>query len=110
MGVGQFRHLGLFQKPGAAVPDGEGGYTEGWTDLEPPQWAVDIAPASVRDLERLSSSTVAATATHVITGRYRPDVDVSTRMLFEGRVFQVTGVINEFERDRLMRLVAEEQV
>ena len=40
------RHRVLFQNPGPAVPDGDGGYTQSWIDLVPPTWQVSIEPAT----------------------------------------------------------------
>jgi SPP1 family predicted phage head-tail adaptor len=106
MGIGNFRHLVRFQTP-ASVPDGDGGYTDTWADLDP-LWPVDIRPATVRDLERLTAGTIVAAATHVIAARYRPDVQIDARMLFNGREFRITGIANLEERGIEMRLFAIE--
>ena len=110
MGIGAYRHVARFQAPGPAEPDGEGGFTETWADLEPPTWAVSIRPATVRDLERETAGTVITSATHVITGRYRPDVTTATRMIFRGRTFEITGVVDVDERAIEMHLIAEERI
>jgi head-tail adaptor len=110
MGIGAYRHIVEFESPGDPVPDGEGGYVEGWAPLVPPTWAVSIVPASVRDLERETSGTVLATATHIVSGRYRPDVTTEARMKFEGRVFEITGAINVDERDIEMKLICKEHI
>jgi head-tail adaptor len=109
MAIGAYRHLVTFQDPGPPVPDGEGGYTEGWTDLAP-TWRVSITPATVRDLERVGAGTILASATHVIKGRWRADLTLETRMLFEGRIFHLTNITNDEERDWTMTLLAEEQL
>ena len=109
MGIGAFRHLVTFQAPGGSVPDGDGGFTEGWADLGA-AWPVEIIPASVRDLETLTAGTVSATATHVITGRYRPDVTTAARVKFGDRIFVITGVQNVEERGIEMRIFAEERL
>ena len=59
--------------PTAMVPDGEGGFIEGWADLDPADWPVRITPATARDMERVASGTVITSATHVIEGRWRPE-------------------------------------
>jgi SPP1 family predicted phage head-tail adaptor len=110
MGIGAFRHLGLFQNPAAAVPDGEGGWVEGWADLDPAEWPISITPATVRDLERVGAGTILTTATHVIEARWRGDVSTKTRITFDGRIFHITGIQNPEERNIRMRLVAEEQL
>lgn len=103
-------HRVSFQNPGPAAPDGEGGTVPSWTDLTPPALSVKIAPATAANLERVTSGTVLATATHVITGPYHPQVTTQTRILFNGRQFSVTGVSNREERNVDMTLVCKEVV
>lgn len=90
MGIGDFRHVVMFQVP-HTEPDGYGGTLEVWTDL-PPVWNVDIRPATVRDLERQTAGTTVATATHVVYGWYRDDVTVKCRFIFDGDEFRITGI------------------
>lgn len=108
--IGTFRHVVTVQEPSGMIPDGEGGFTEGWTDLDPAKWDVSITPATARDLERVGAGTVITTATHIITGRYRSDVDTTTRVLFEGRTFHLTGVRNPEERNETLECTADEQL
>jgi SPP1 family predicted phage head-tail adaptor len=108
--IGTYRHVVTVQAPTGSVADGEGGWTEGWADLTPAEWHVSISPASARDLERVGSGTVITSATHLITGRYRPDVTTATRALFEGRLFAITGVRNTDERNVVLECTAEEQL
>lgn len=103
-------HRVTLQNPGPAVPDGEGGTVQSWTDLTPPALSVKIAEASTANLERVTTGTVLATATHVITGPYHPQVTTQTRILFQGRSFSVTGVSNPGERNVEMILVCKEVV
>lgn len=108
--VGTHRHLVLFQNPGAPVPDGDGGYTQSWTDASPATWHVSIDPATTRDLERVAAGTVLSTASHIVRGRYHPGVTLATRMVFGGRTFSITGKANLEERGIDMELVAVEVV
>lgn len=80
------------------MPDGDGGFTQSWTDLVPPALYVSIAPATARDLERVTAGTVLSTASHIVTAPYHPQITTKTRILFNGRVFSVTGVSNPEER------------
>lgn len=107
--IGQFRHVVTFQT-GTTEPDGDGGVVDKWIDLDPPTWPVSIKPAAVRDLERETAGTIVAAATHVIIGRYRGDVDVKDRALFQGREFRITGIKNVDERGITMELFAIETV
>lgn len=110
MSIGAYRHRVLFQAPGPAVPDGDGGYTQTWSDLAPGAWMVSIEPATARDLERVAAGTVLSTASHVVKGRYHDGVTTKTRMVFAGRTFAITGVANVEERGITMELVAVEVV
>ena len=110
MSRGKYRHLVRFQNPGANVPDGEGGFTQSWTDLTPATWYVSIEPASARDLERIAPNTVSSTASHIIKGDFHPQVTTKTRILFGARAFEVTGKQNVEERSIVMELVAVETV
>jgi len=109
MPVGALRHRVTFQTV-TSEPDGHGGTIDVWIDLAPPTWDVSITPATVRDLEREAASTIVASATHVIVGRYRGDVTIECRMLFEGREFRITGVKNADERGIEMFLFAKETI
>lgn len=98
----------LLENPGGTVPDGEGGYVEGWQALDPAQVFAHINPASARDLERSASGTVISTASHVIEILYHPQVTTKTRITYGTRVFQVTSVRNPDEANRELVIVAEE--
>ena len=108
--IGTYRHLVTLENPGTAVPDGDGGYTQQWTPLDPPTWHVSITPATVRDLERVQAGTVASTATHLVRGRHHPQITTETRLLFNGRRLNVIFVGNPEERDLFTDCVCVEQV
>lgn len=110
MARGDYRHTVLFQNPGPAVPDGDGGYTQSWVDLVPPTWRVSIEPATARDLERVTVGTVTSAASHIVRGDFHPGVTTATRLVFNGRQLSITGVQNIEERGVTMELVAVEQV
>jgi len=106
--VGARPHRVSLQNPAPAVANGDGSYTQTWVDLQPPAvWAsIDNAPA---DLETAQSGTTTASATHIITIPYHPQVTVRTRVLFNGRRFNVSGVSSPEERNVESVLVCEEQ-
>jgi len=112
MAIGEYRHVVRFQTP-TSVPDGDGGVVETWADLDPP-WSVAIQAISlartVREMEQATGGTIVATATHIIRGRYRPDVGVEARMIFDGRTFRITGVASPHERKLELWLFASETV
>ena len=106
--IGSARHRVLFQNPGAAVPDGDGGYTQSWTDVPPGAWFAAIAPASPNDLERFTAGTVITQVAHIVRGRYQPGITTATRMVFNGRTFAIAGTRNVEERGITMELLAVE--
>jgi head-tail adaptor len=112
MGIGDFRHVGTVQTV-TVISDGGGGTVEAWVD-SPPAWPIDIRPATVRDLERQTAGTTVATATHVIHGRDRGDVTVTSRIVavIEGqtRIFLITGLARPRERPIDLLLFAKETI
>lgn len=110
MAIGQYRHRVTLEGPGAAVPDGEGGWTEGFGPLDPPVWDCSIQPASARDLESIGAGTVLSQATHVIKGRYHAGITTQSRLLFESRTFNVVYLANRDERDIESNLVCAEVI
>ena len=93
---------------GGTVPDGDGGYTEGWNDAAPPQLSVSIQPATARDLERVAAGTVVANATHIVHAPYHPQITVKSRLIFNTRTFNVLGVANVEERSAELVLICAE--
>lgn len=120
MKFGAFRHVVTVEEE-QEVPDGEGGFTMQWVQLNPAKWHCSITPATVRDLEREAAGTVIATASHIIAGRFHPQITVKTRLtkgsrdaqgkLTPGsREFNVSGVQNPEEKNESLVLMAEEIV
>lgn len=110
MDIGALRHRVIIENPGGAVPDGDGGYTEVETAAQPsPIWA-SIVPATARDLERVIAGTVQSAATHIVTVRYHSGITTKTRLRFGSRIFSVTGVQNQDERNVELKLTCEEIV
>jgi len=97
--IGQRRCRVQLQSPGPGVSDGDGGVTQTWTDLVPATRYAELKPATARDLERVAAGTIIGTASHIVTFPYHAGVTLQTRIVFRGRVFQVTGVSNPEERN-----------
>jgi head-tail adaptor len=108
--VGAYRHRVGLANPTGFVPDGDGGYTEGFAPLDPPDMDASIEAASTRDLERVTAGTVLATATHLVRMRFHPGVTVQTRITFGDRVFEVQSVTNVDERNIALILICGELV
>lgn len=103
-------HRVTLQNPGPAVPDGDGNSTQTWIDLAPPALSMKISPATAVDLERVAAGTVLSTNTYIVKGPYHPQVTTLTRLLHDGRIFNVTGGGSPDERKVEMELVAVEIV
>lgn len=97
--AGARRHLIHLQVSAEPAPDGEGGYTDDWTDLPPSPVMAAILPATARDLERLMAGTVVSNASHIVTFPFHPGVTTKARIRFGARTFNVTGVANPEERN-----------
>jgi head-tail adaptor len=116
MARGDLRHALALENPGLPVPDGEGGFTEGWTPLDPPTMWASIEPAAATDLQRVvGDAQVIATASHLIELDYHPDITIKTRLTWTrpprpDRWFQVQGVVNVEERDVRLILACVELV
>lgn len=111
MAIGDYRHRVTVQGPlGAAVADAEGGYLQVYASLTPADWYCSIVPATQRDLERVTAGTVMASASHVVTGRYRADITTQTRLIFQNRTLHVSSVANLEERNVTLQLVCQEIV
>jgi SPP1 family predicted phage head-tail adaptor len=109
--IGQRPHRAMFQNPGPPVPDGDGGYTQTWTDLDPRALWVAIETASIVALERkVPAGSSLTTATHLVSGPFHPDVTTKTRVLYNGREFHVDSVTNIDERGIEMVLVCTESM
>lgn len=106
--VSSREHRLTLDAPGAPVADGQGGYIETFTPLTPAELWGSVEPMSAADLERVSGSTVEATATHLIIVPFHPQVTVQTRVTYHGRTFLVQGIRNVFERNQTLELTCEE--
>lgn len=101
--------------PGAAVPDGDGGYTHTEAPLDPPAVFGYVRPATARDLERVAAGTVIAQASHVVTIPYHPGVTTQTTVTVErtprppGRL-AVMAVLDPDERSKDLVLVCSEVI
>ncbi len=104
------RHRITLQNPGPPVPDGDGGFTASWTDLSPAAVNARIESATAARLERVAAGTSISTASHIISILYHPQVTTKTRVIFDGRIFEVTGVSNPEEKNVETVIVAVELV
>lgn len=111
--VGERQKRAKLQKPGAMVPDGDGGYTEGVEPLDPPAVFVRIRPASQTDLEHVMAGAPQTTATHLVSMPYHPGVTAQTQLLVEDyprpdRTLEIVHIANPDERNAELVLVCAE--
>jgi head-tail adaptor len=103
------RHKVALSQPGAAVPDGEGGFTQGEAPLAPAFWWCSIRAATALDMQRIVAGTPQATATHLLRGQYHPGITIDTKITrADGRIYQVQSVQNDDERNIALTLVCAE--
>jgi head-tail adaptor len=108
MAIGAYRHRIEVQNPTPPVPDGDGGYTTDYAPADPPFVDASIESARASALERVTAGTVLATATHLIRTRFHPGISSDTRLVFEGRHFEVQSVLNVDQRDIALILICAE--
>ena len=101
--AGRLRHRINFQQESLAA-DGQGGSTRTWTSRS-------FASASMKPLraeERFYNEQLNHTGTHEFVIRYRTDIAETDRIKFNGKFYQITGIINPNERDRQLVITAKE--
>jgi SPP1 family predicted phage head-tail adaptor len=68
-------------------------------------WA-QISPANGR--EQLAGDAQQAETTHRITIRYRPGITAAMRVVYEGRLLEVTSVLDDEMQHRKLQLMCSE--
>ena len=108
MRAGDLRHRITLQQR-STVTDSLGGHSDKWTSVLT-VWA-HIQPMSGREL--LAAQAVRSETTHAIILRFHPmlsnPIEVSKmRVLYGTRIFNITGCVNQDERNRIIELSAFE--
>lgn len=88
----------------ARVSDGQGGFTETWSDGST-VWA-SIEP--MKAYERFQAHQMAVPVSHKIVMRYSSTVDESVRLKYGTRIFNIKEVINVDEANRFLKIKAIE--
>jgi hypothetical protein len=86
--IGELRQVATLSNPGTPVPDGDGGFTQVYTSLDPAEWRCRIEVASVRASERHFAATITAHAAHILTGRFHSGITTKTRIVWVDRAGQ----------------------
>lgn len=103
MNFRQMRHRLTFQVP-MTVPDGMGGRSVDWVD-EFTTWG-SIRPARAQEI--FTAQQIEHEITHEIKMRYRTGISPQMRIVFEGRVFDITSLLNTVEADKELRIMVRE--
>jgi head-tail adaptor len=103
-------HRVQLQNPGPPQPNGDGGSTQTWGDLDPPfLWMAIVSSAGgIEQRAARAEGSTLSVAMYTITGQYHPQVTTLTRLLFNGREFHVNGITNVTERGIEMQLSCTE--
>jgi SPP1 family predicted phage head-tail adaptor len=101
--AGMLRHR-ITVQAAVPTPDDMGGYAETWA-------TVATMPARVTPVsggETYYGQRVEAHVTHTITTRYMALIKPPCRIIFEGRIFAISAVIDIEERHRWLEIRAVE--
>jgi SPP1 family predicted phage head-tail adaptor len=108
MSVGERGHKVLLENPGGSVPDGDGGFVEGWVEVAT-LWG-RVSPASATDLRRVVAGTVTALLPYLVVVPFVAGVTTQTRVTYHGRTFAIQAVRNVDERNIRLEIICEERV
>lgn len=91
MQAGKLRHWIVLQKPEKVQDTKTGAVRNIWVDVAE-LWA-DVVAVSAREF--IAAQAVQSSVTTRITIRYRSDVTNKHRILFDGRIFNIEGVLSD---------------
>ena len=81
-----------------------GGFTDAWSDFTT-QW-VQIIP--LKGDEKYESKHLKTEVNHKIRMRYMDGINSKMQIIYGTRVFKIDSVINPFERNRTLEIMATE--
>ncbi|MEG2289921.1 MAG: phage head closure protein [Clostridium sp.] len=105
MQAGELRDKLTFQEL-IGVQDSFGQTAETWTDICK-VWG-NINPIAGREF--FAAEKINSEITHKIRIRYRKDIKPSMRVVYKGRIFEITSLINEYERNTISLLMCKELI
>lgn len=101
--IGNLRHRVAVQNT-TATRDAAGGQTDTYS-TDTTVWA---AVNPLRGQELINAQQVQMEITHKITMRHTTHVIDTTRILFDSRSFEVTEIIDPYERNQFLELMCKE--
>ncbi len=84
--------------------DGFGGFIEEWVKVRD-VWA-EIKPTTI--FENFEADRINEKVTHIITLRYFSDLKNDNRIKYNDRIFNIKGIINVLEENRILEVEVEE--
>lgn len=99
------RHKVTLERP-ALAPDSGGGYAQTWEEAAT-LWA---AITRLRAGERYTNGQLTVSASHIFRLRYTSDITADMRFIFDGRAFNIRGIQNVDEKNRMLEVYAEEGI
>lgn len=99
MTIGDLRQRILFQEE-VKTDDDAHGHTQSWKDIAK-VWA-NVRPLSGREI--FYARQLKNTTTHLITVRYRDDITVEMRIIFETRIMKIDSLINLEEKEKMIEI------
>lgn len=94
----------IFIQEKTNIEDGFGGFMESWRTIKS-TWA-EIKPLTASD--KYEASKIEEKITHLITIRYFLNLKTNHRILYQDRVFNIRGIVNPFENNKIQEIKAEE--
>lgn len=104
MRAGELRRRVTIQQR-VTTQDTFGGQSQTWADFAAHVPAA-IEPLSGREL--MTAQSTQSEVSHRITIRYLPGVTAAMRIVYQGRYFNISAVMNIEERNREMQILASE--
>lgn len=83
--IGELRQVVTLSNPTTVSPDGDGGYVQAYTPLDPATWRCAIEKASTQAAERFFAGSVIAQSSYILTGRFHAGITTQTRMVWVDR-------------------------
>lgn len=103
MNFRRMRNRLTFQVP-ISIPDDMGGRDVSWDEVFT-TWG-SIRPARAQEI--FTAQQLEHEITHEIRMRYRAGISPQMRILYEGRIFHITSLLNANEVDKELRIMVRE--
>lgn len=108
--IGACRHYVALVRTQQYSADGDGGFLDVQLPLTPAHWYCSIEAIGANREKLTAATTVESSATHVLRGRFHPQIDTTTRVLFGSRRLDVQSVQDTDQRQQEMTVLATEIV